>query len=304
MGGEADDPASSGPDDTGTGVIKAGTPSTLDVSDEDASAGATAEEAGGSTGTQNDSVSGSQESMPPTAMAKESTTKQPAGQHAKGDTLVENVEKLTEEFEEKQLQLQRAREELHRQNRSAAARAMEVLQNKLQSLTQNIGSNRSNVQDLRTNIKDLKKSQLALFDEEEEHLSRVRRGELEQKVFEITGRKIEYENIQAQRQRLDAEIAQRTAVLDAIQEIEDDKANSTVTADRANELLRRIDYFNKYLDPDKNISDELQELQGQNFGQAMSKFNSLDIVRAVSTSPKYQHRRWLILRSCIVVVTI
>ena len=57
-----------------------------------------------------------------------------------------------------------------------------------------------------------------------------------------------YDNVQLQRQRLDAEIQKRMTVLDAIQELEDDREGGDtrgVNVNRANELLKRIDYFNK-----------------------------------------------------------
>ncbi len=109
----------------------------------------------------------------------------------KAQALTVQVALLTEEAEAKRLELQRAKDALDHENRSAAARAIELLRKKLASLAEGIGSERSSAQQIRANIQHLKQSQMELFDEEKKRLTLVRRGELEQKVFEITGRRIE-----------------------------------------------------------------------------------------------------------------
>ncbi len=109
----------------------------------------------------------------------------------KAQALTVQVALLTEEAEAKRLELQRAKDALDYENRSAAARAIELLRKKLASLADGIGTERSSARDIRANIQHLKQSQLELFDEEKKRLTLVRRGELEQKVFQITGRRIE-----------------------------------------------------------------------------------------------------------------
>ena len=58
-----------------------------------------------------------------------------------------------------------------------------------------------------------------------------------------------YDNLQSQRQRLDAEIQKRMAILDAIKEIESERADEEggVDVDKASALLKKIDYFNKWV---------------------------------------------------------
>lgn len=58
-----------------------------------------------------------------------------------------------------------------------------------------------------------------------------------------------YDNVQSQRQRLDAEIQKRMAILDAIKEIESERADveGGVDVDKATALLKKIDYFNKWV---------------------------------------------------------
>ena len=123
--------------------------------------------------------------------ASESLDEGAAASSPKVQLLAKQVAELTEEARAKQIELQRAKDELDRQNRSAAARALELLRAKLKALSEGIGSNRSNVKNIRGSIQQLKESQLELFDEEKQRLTSVRRSELEQKVFDITGRRIE-----------------------------------------------------------------------------------------------------------------
>ena len=212
-------------------------------------------------------------------------------QSPKALELAQRVAELTDEAERKAQQLRVAKEELQKQNRSAAAKALEMLQKKLNNLTGGIDDNRSRVSGIKSEIDKLQQQHQDLLKEEDARIKRVRRGEMEQKAFEITGRNIEYENVQAHRKRLDDEIRQRMAVLKAISELDDDARDARENTDRALTLLQRINHFKKYIDGSPDLAGTLPELQGQNFGQAMSMFRSLDIVRAAKAEAHANKQR-------------